>query len=92
MKELGKGRNRLEKKMLDETKLVSASIASEIRYTFPPKNVACKALMGEAKLIFRDIEKRGSVVYGYLVECEATLKGSVPGEEKAKSYGIRVDV
>lgn len=92
LKELGKGRKSLGKKMLDETKLVSASIASEIAYTFPPKNMACKKLLGEADTILSDIKNRGAVINRYFTKCEGLSKGLLPEDKKAKSQGIAVNV
>lgn len=92
LKELGKGRKSLGKKMLDETKLVNASIASEIAYTVPPKNMACKKLLSEADLILSDIKDRGAKVNRHLTKCEGLSKGLPPEDKKAKSQGIVVNV
>lgn len=83
LKEIAKGRQKLDKKMLDETKLINASLSYTVfKYTFPPKNMACKVLRNEAATIINDIGKRGSAIEKYLNNC--AIKSKYPGAERDK--------
>lgn len=82
VKEVAKGRKKLDKKMLDETKIAKASLMSDFRKVYPPKNRSCDNLLYAADKIISDIDERNNALSRYLYDCK--IKSKSPGAEKEK--------